>query len=128
MTKLRVEIVTPLRTCLEAEVDEVIAPLPDGWIGVLAGHVPFQARLVPGVVMVRAGEATRQIATQGGTVVVEPDRVLVLTGAAMADATLEQLEHEIGTEATQLAEVEAEAERHLDRVYQQLARATRRRR
>lgn len=128
MTTLRVEIVTPLRTCLEAEVDEVVAPLPDGWIGVLTGHASFQARLVPGVVLVRTGETTRQIATQGGTVLVEPDHVLILTGAAMADATLEQLEHEIGSEARQLAEVEAEAERHLDRVYQQLARATRRRR
>ena len=45
MEGLRLEIVTPDKVVLQADVDYVGAPGVDGEFGVLAGHIPLLAAL-----------------------------------------------------------------------------------
>ncbi len=125
---LRLRVLTPHAAVLDEPVRTVIAPLSDGWIGVLPGHASFQARLMRGQIVFEASEHRRLVATIGGVIGVTDDTVTVLTGAAALDRDLAALEDEIGAEAAQLEEMEREAEKHFDRVYRALARAFDRRR
>jgi F0F1-type ATP synthase epsilon subunit len=114
-------VLTPQSTVLDLPVERVVAPLPDGWIGILPGHTSFQAQLLRGHLGFQAGGRGRRLATIGGVLSVTPTTVLVLTGAAALDQDLAALEQEIGREATQFQEMEREAEKHFDQVYRALA-------
>jgi F-type H+-transporting ATPase subunit epsilon len=127
MSELRLRVLTPGATVFDGAVAAVVVPLADGWRGVLPGHAPFRARLMAGEVVVRAHGRERLLATLGGTLAVDPAGVVVLTGVAALDTTLEALEREIGDEVRRLAAVEREAEKHFDRVYRQVARTLGRR-
>jgi F-type H+-transporting ATPase subunit epsilon len=118
---MRLEVLTPQAVVFEGEVDTVVAPLPDGWIGVLPGHAPFTARLMRGQVVFRRDGRDRTLATIGGSVAVKDDTITLLTGAAVLDATFDELEASLGAEAEQVRAMEREAERHFDRVYRTLA-------
>lgn len=128
MNKLRLEVLTPQGTLLDALVDSVVAPLPDGWIGILPGHAPFQARLLAGVVAFRADDGQRVIASLGGVLSTDSGVVSILTGGARLDADLEELEANIGERAEQAQAIEQEAEKHFGRVYRALADTLNRRR
>jgi F-type H+-transporting ATPase subunit epsilon len=96
VTSFRFTVLTPLATVLECDVESVVVPLADGWLGVLPGHAPFAACVMAGEVLVRAGGDERLLATLGGTLSVEPDAVVISTGAAAPDRHLAELEQEIG--------------------------------
>ena len=128
MRQLRIEVLTPQGTVLDAAVDSVVAPLPDGWIGILPGHSPFQSRLLAGVVAFRAADRQRVVATLGGVLSTDSDLVSILTGGARVDANLRELEADIGERAEQAQAIEQEAEKHFGRVYRSLADTLNRRR
>jgi F-type H+-transporting ATPase subunit epsilon len=121
MPRLRLEVLTPGETVFDAEIDAVVVPLADGWLGVLPGHASFQARLMRGEVVVRMGGKTRLLATLGGTIRVHDETVTILAGSAGLDRNLEALEREISGQAQRLATMEKEAEKHFDRIYRQMA-------
>jgi F0F1-type ATP synthase epsilon subunit len=121
MTVLRLEVLTPGATVIDQEIDSLVAPLTDGWRGILAGHAGFQARLMPGEVFFKAQGRRRMLATLGGTLTMDGKTVNILSGLARLDCDLESLERNISAESEQLAAMETAAERHFDRVYRQMA-------
>ena len=122
MKTLHLRVLTPQVTIFAASVDAVIVSIPDGWLGVFPGHAPFQSRLMRGEVLFRTHGKERILATLGGTVAVDGDTVIILTGVAALDRTVETLEGEISEEVQRLAVLEQEAEKHFNRVYRQMAR------
>ena len=124
--RLRFEVLTLERLVLDQEVDALNVPLPDGWIGIWPGHAAFQARVMGGEVVFRVGDRERTLATLGGTIVVEADRVTLLPAQPRLDRDLSQLEQEISEEFAALQAMETEAEKHFDRVYRQVAETFRR--
>ena len=77
-TKLTLEIVTPDRSLVREEVDEVELPGSEGYFGVLPGHTPLLSMLKVGELWYRVGQEKRYLAVAGGFVEVLPDRVTVL--------------------------------------------------
>ena len=77
-TKLTLEIVTPDRSLVREDVDEVELPGSEGYFGVLPGHTPLLATLKVGELWYRVGQQKRYLAVAGGFVEVLPDRVTVL--------------------------------------------------
>jgi len=120
---MRLVVVTVDETVFDGLIDEVVVPLPDGWLGVRPRHAPFQARLLAGDVVVRAAGRERTLATLGGTIAVDRDEVTILTGVAKMDVDLEALERVIGDDLKRRRTLEQETEKHFDRVYQQMAHA-----
>ena len=127
MNRLRLEVLTPEQAVYDGEVDAVIAPLPDGWRGILPGRLAFCARLMAGQVVFRTGGRERRLATVGGTLAVAGDTVTILTGAAVLDRDFDALERELREHLARVAAAETEAEKHFNRVYRQLARTLDRR-
>jgi F-type H+-transporting ATPase subunit epsilon len=81
-TKIQLEIVTPDRSIVREEVDEVELPGSEGYFGVLPGHTPLLATLQVGEMWYRIGSAKHYLAIAFGFVEVLPDRVTVLAQLA----------------------------------------------
>ena len=81
-TKLTLEIVTPDRSVVTEQVDEVQLPGSQGYIGVLPGHTPLLATLQVGELWYRIGQEKYYLAIAFGFVEVRPDRVTVLAQIA----------------------------------------------
>ena len=79
---IRLEIVTPERVVLEDDVDMVIAPASEGYVGILPHHAPLLTTLGPGELRIKKGGTETSLAVFGGFMDVRPDRVIVLTEAA----------------------------------------------
>jgi F-type H+-transporting ATPase subunit epsilon len=81
-TKLALEIVTPDRSIVRDEVDEVEVPGSEGYLGVLPGHTPLLATMKVGELWYRIGQEKHYLAIAFGFVEVLPDRVTVLAQIA----------------------------------------------
>ena len=81
-TKLTLEIVTPERSLVTSQVDEVELPGAEGYFGVLPGHAPLLATLQVGELWYRVGQERHYLAIAFGFVEVLPDRVTVLAQIA----------------------------------------------
>jgi len=79
---LHLEVITPERKVYEDDVDMVVAPATDGYVGILPHHVPLFTTLGPGEFKVKRGGIEEVLAVFGGFMDVRGDRVVVLTDAA----------------------------------------------
>jgi F-type H+-transporting ATPase subunit epsilon len=104
---IQLEIVTPERSLLREQVDEVQIPGADGYFGVLPGHTPLLATLQIGALWYRKGQEKFYFAVAFGFAEVLPDRVTILAQDA-------DLPEEIDVTRVQAEQSQAE---------QQLARA-----
>jgi F-type H+-transporting ATPase subunit epsilon len=81
-TKLSLEIVTPDRLLVREEVDEVVVPGSEGYLGILPGHAPLLATLKVGELWYRTGQEKHFLAIAFGFVEVLPERVTILAQIA----------------------------------------------
>ena len=81
-TKLTLEIVTPDKSLVRDEVDEVQVPAADGYMGILPGHTPLLALLKVGELWYRKGSEKVYLSIAFGFVEVLPDRVTILAQLA----------------------------------------------
>lgn len=79
---LHLEVITPERKVYEEDVDMVIAPGADGYLGILPHHAPLLTALGPGEFRVKRGGTEEVLAVFGGFMDVRGGRVVVLTEAA----------------------------------------------
>ncbi len=79
---LHLEVITPERRVYEDDVDMVIAPGSEGYLGILPHHAPLLTALGPGEFRVKKGGLEEVLAVFGGFMDVRADRVVVLTEAA----------------------------------------------
>lgn len=83
MATLRLEVVTPARTVIEAEAESITVPGAQGRLGFLAGHAPIVAGLSLGIVEYGPAHGEKQrMAITGGFVEVADNKVSVLADAA----------------------------------------------
>ncbi len=80
--KIRLEIVTPERVIVSADVDMVTAPGALGEFGVLPGHTPMLTTLGIGRVAYRREGETRELAVSWGYAEVGPEKVTILAETA----------------------------------------------
>ena len=63
---MHVSIVSPEKKVWEGEADMVVGRSPEGEFGILRGHIPFLAALVPGAVRVMSGSSRDVFFVSGG--------------------------------------------------------------
>jgi F-type H+-transporting ATPase subunit epsilon len=88
--RLTLELATPSRLIVSAEVDEVVAPGSLGYFGVLPGHAPLLATLGIGEVTYRIGREEYHVAVSGGFAEVRNDKVIILADAAETPADIDR--------------------------------------
>ena len=80
--RIQLEVVTPERQVLSAEVDEVSAPGALGYFGVLPGHTPFLTTLGVGELGYRIANQWEYLSITWGYAEVLPNKVTVLSETA----------------------------------------------
>jgi F-type H+-transporting ATPase subunit epsilon len=80
---LNLKVITPSRLIIDEEVDEVVAPGDSGDFGVLPGHVPLIATLMPGELTYKINGVGKSMIIAGGIAEVSDDRVYVLTDSVL---------------------------------------------
>jgi F-type H+-transporting ATPase subunit epsilon len=86
---LKLEIVTPEKKVLEAEVDSVTVPTASGEAGILPSHAPLVSALRPGVLSYSQKGGGDKLVVSGGFVEVNGDRVAVLVDSAESPAEID---------------------------------------
>jgi len=77
---MQVEVVSADQVVWSGEASNIIAKTVDGDIGILAGHAPVLAVLVPSGVEIITSEGAREVvAVEGGFLSVARDRVSILS-------------------------------------------------
>ncbi len=79
---LALEIVTPSRVLVQAQVDELNIPGELGYLGILPGHTALLTNLGQGELMYRQGEQRHYLAIFRGYMEVRDDHVTVLADIA----------------------------------------------
>ena len=79
---IHLTVVTPERKVLDREVDEVVLPGSEGYLGVLPGHAPLLTALDVGEISWRSAGATEFAAVAWGFAEVHDDQVSVLANTA----------------------------------------------
>jgi F-type H+-transporting ATPase subunit epsilon len=87
---LEVEIVTPGRVLLQAQVDELNVPGELGYIGILPGHTAFLSTLGQGELMYRQGTEEHYMALFWGYMEVNDDKVTILAEIAEGGSDIDQ--------------------------------------
>lgn len=80
---LTLEIVTPDGKAYSDVIDYVVLPTADGEIGILPGHIPLIATIVPGELRIIRSGKEEFLAVDKGFVRIMGDVVAVLTEAAI---------------------------------------------
>ena len=119
-TKLTLEIVTPDRSVVTEQVDEVELPGAEGYFGVLPGHTPLLAALQVGEMWYRIGQEKYFLAVSFGFAEVLPERVTVLAQVAeraqdidleRAERAMKRAEERLGTKGTTQSDIDFERAR-----------------
>ena len=88
--RLTLELATPTRLMVSAEVDEVVVPGSQGYFGVLPGHAPLLATLGIGELIYRIGRDEYHVAVVGGFAEVRNDKVIILADSAEAPPDIDR--------------------------------------
>jgi F-type H+-transporting ATPase subunit epsilon len=88
--QLTLELATPTRLVITAQVDEVVAPGSEGYFGVLPGHAPFLATLGIGELTYRIGRDEYHVAVSCGFAEVRNDKVIILADAAETPSEIDR--------------------------------------
>ncbi|MBA8795540.1 F-type H+-transporting ATPase subunit epsilon [Friedmanniella endophytica] len=126
---LQVEVVSAEALVWSGEAESVIAKTVDGDIGILPGHSPVLALLVPGGVEIVCpdGRSREIVAVDGGFISVSQDRVSILSEyARMAqELSVADAERELADARAKLdaGDESEETKQHLHRATAQLRAA-----
>ncbi len=88
--RLTLELATPSRMVVAAEVDEAVVPGSEGYFGVLPGHAPFLATLGIGELTYRVGRDEYHVALACGFAEVRNDKVIILADVAETPADIDR--------------------------------------
>lgn len=80
--QVKVEIVTPERIVFSEEVEFVVVPGEEGYLGILANHAPIVAALKIGVMKVIQNQKEIKLAISGGFMEVSKNKLVVLADTA----------------------------------------------
>lgn len=105
--KIELEIVTPEQLLFSGQVEEVVVPGSEGYLGILPGHAPLLSELQIGVISYRQDSQEMKVFCSRGFVEVLPDRVSILAEVA-------ELPDQIDVEQARAHHVEAEQQLRSD--------------
>lgn len=100
---LKLEIVTPEKRVLDANVDSVTVPTATGEAGILPNHVPLISALKPGILTYTLNGASDKLAVSGGFVEVNANTVSVLVDTASKAEEIDLVEAKAEKEAAEKA-------------------------
>lgn len=102
---IKLEIVTPERLLVSADVEDVQIPGKSGYLGILPGHAPLITEIAVGEIAYHAAGQLKRLAVAWGFAEVLPDKVTILAESA-------EKAEEIDVSRAQAAKQQAEEQLH----------------
>jgi len=89
---MRLEVITPMAVRVDRPVVRIVAEAPDGFFGMLPGHIDLVSELVPGILLYETAEGAEHfVAVNSGTLVKCGDVVRVAVRGAIEGDDLTEL-------------------------------------
>lgn len=82
MGQINLDIVTPERRVFQGQVDMIIAPGSEGFLGILPSHTPLITSLRIGIARIKNNDEQIKVAIGGGFMEVQPDKIIILANTA----------------------------------------------
>ena len=103
--KFTVEIITPERSILNSDAQEVTIPSYEGQMGILKNHIPLITFLRPGIISIQ-NQDEKKYFVEEGTVEFSNDNLLVLTSTAkdLTDLTQTSIEELLNQAENELSD------------------------
>ncbi|SMB88224.1 ATP synthase F1 subcomplex epsilon subunit [Desulfonispora thiosulfatigenes DSM 11270] len=79
---LKLEIVTPEKKVLSKDIESLIVPGVEGYLGILPNHAPLVAGLKVGAISYKEAGKTEQVAVSGGFLEVAKNQATILASTA----------------------------------------------
>lgn len=98
---LKLDVVTPDRTLLSSEIQSLIVPAVEGYLGVLPNHAPMIVGLVPGMVKYRSDGKLHYLAISGGFMEIAANKITLLADAAERPAEIDKARAEAARDRAQ---------------------------
>jgi F-type H+-transporting ATPase subunit epsilon len=111
--KISFDLVSPERLLLSDEADMVTVPGTEGYMGIMAGHMPVVSTLRPGMIAVSKDGKDERFFIRGGFVEIGPEKVTVLAEEAvpLAEMDLAVLDQRIKDAEEDLIAAQTDAEK-----------------
>lgn len=118
---MSLKILTPDKTILDTTIHAMRVLLPDGWWGILPGHLPMISYIDSGTVHYNIDDIKRYVALYQGTIEVQPDsemrtRVMILTAAAEEGDDLKIVQQNLDLQAEILRKQAKEADMEFNQI------------
>jgi F-type H+-transporting ATPase subunit epsilon len=106
------DLVSPERLLLSTEADMVTVPGTEGYMGVMAGHMPLVSTLRTGMIDVKKDGGETRYFIRGGFAEVSPRKITVLADEAipMSELAVETLDQRIRDAEEDLAAAKTETD------------------
>jgi len=80
--KIILEVVTPERKVFSQEIDSLVVPATEGYLGVLSDHAPLVTGIFPGVLTYKSEGEEKKMAVSGGFLEVADNHAVLLADTA----------------------------------------------
>ncbi|MBQ9374954.1 MAG: ATP synthase F1 subunit epsilon [Ruminococcus sp.] len=128
MATFKLRIVTPEKVFFEGDVTQIITTTAEGNIGVMAGHVPYVANIVPSALKIKVNDTDdfHTAAVSGGFVNVSKDETIVVTSAVEWAEDIDVVRAQHAKEVAERRIKENASKKEFERAEQKLKRAVNR--
>ncbi|MGN0602035.1 MAG: ATP synthase F1 subunit epsilon [Oscillospiraceae bacterium] len=125
MNTFRLKIITPEKIFYDGEAVQIISKTQEGNIGIMSGHVPYVANLVPSALKIKEkdGGEYRVAAVAGGFVKVSNSETVVVTSAVEWSEDIDVVRALSAKEKAENAIKMHESDKEFERAEQKLKRA-----
>lgn len=125
MNTFNLKIITPEKMFFDGDVVQIISTTEEGNIGVLAGHSPYVANLVPSSIKIKTDDSTdfRVAAVAGGFIKVSKKEAVVVTSAVEWAEDIDIVRAEAAKKKAELMIKQHESDKEFQRAEQKLKRA-----
>lgn len=124
MQKFRLKIITPEKVFFDGDVRQIIARTSAGNIGILAGHTPYAANIIPSPLRVLSDSGDyRTAAVSAGIIKAEKERVTIVADTVEWSEDIDVERAERAREVAQKKLDNYNSRKEFDRAEQKLKRA-----
>lgn len=123
MATMDMEVVTPERKVFSEQVESVIVPATEGYLGVLPNHAPMITGLEIGVIKYNQGGTEKKMAVCGGFMEVINNKVIMLVDTAELSGEIDVMRAKKAKERAEQLLRQKESDVELQRAEMALRRA-----
>lgn len=120
---LHIQLITPEKTLLDQDADEVVIPTTTGELAILPQHVPLVTQIAPGIMIIKSHGKEEQLAIDGGFVQITDKEVRILADFALHAREASATQAEEARKRAEKAMKEKVSEDELDQLQDEIRRS-----